>query len=478
MKNIIIKYFLIAVVAVGITSCEDLLTPTMKTSISEESALKSYTEVNTVLMGAYNSLLNTEYYGRGFLVVPDLLSDATKITIANSNRYIGEQNNLDGSHIAIWPWAYATIEKANEVIVRLPILKEATAEEKASAKGQAYFLRALAYHDLARSYSREKNLYVNGFDLCVPLVLTPFSGVLDDSAYPARNTVNEVYAQINKDLDTAIVSFKGSMLGFPYQGTTASAWALKARVNLYERNYSVAIACADSALKYANTPLVAAADYLTVFSEDMESIFSLKVTSNESKGTNSPQNIFTRIKSDGTPGMSGSGYGDVTLRTDTWNAFEAGDVRKNLIITVNKSGQTVYWSLKYFGYGGDFGLDNSIVLRASEMYLIKAESYAMRNSAGDEALAQSSMNAIRTNRGLLAITPTGDALIDAIAKENRLEFIFESHRFFDLKRRGLDIPKGLPSEGTTLLYTDYKIVAKVPTAEMNANNHLTQNPGY
>ena len=450
----------------------------MKTSISEESALKSFTEVNTVLMGAYNSLLNTEYYGRGFLVLPDLLADGTKITTANSNRYIGEQNNLDGSHFAIWTMCYDVIAKSNEVISRLPLLTEATAAQRASAKGQAFFLRALAYHDLARCYSRENNALLNNFDLCVPIVLKPFSGKVDKDAFPPRNTVSEVYAQINKDLDTSLFAFKRSMTGFPYQGTTASSWALKARVNLYERNYTGAIACADSAMKYANKPLVTSANYVNVFKSDQETIFGMKVTTTENKTYDSPQSIHVRTNTDGSIGANGVGYGDITARTDTWNQFETNDVRKALIMTVTKSGQTVYWSLKYIGYGGAFGIDNTILLRTSEMYLIKAEAYALRNLAGDEALAQAAMNAVRTNRGLTAINPTGAALIDAIAKENRLEFLFEGHRIFDLKRRAVDITKGLASEGTTLPYTDYRVVARIPISEMNANPNMVQNPGY
>jgi uncharacterized protein (UPF0254 family) len=479
MKKVLFTFSIVALLAIGFSSCEDILTPKMKTSISEESALKSFTEVNTVLMGAYNTLLSTEYYGRGFLVVPDLLSDGTKITTANSNRYIGEQNNLDGSHVAIWSLSYTVIAKANEVISRLPLLTEATAAQKASAKGQAFFLRALAYHDLARCYAREKDVLINGFDLCVPLILKPFSGKVDNETFPVRNTVTEVYAQINKDLDSSIFAFNKNMTGFPFQATTAASWALKARVNLYERNYSGAIASADSAMKYANKSLATAPNYATVFSKDQETIFGLKVTTTENKVYDSPQSIHVRTKPDGTIGMTnGVGYGDITARTDTWNQFETGDVRKVLIMVESKSGQTVYWSLKYIGYGGAFGIDNSILLRTSEMYLIKAEAYALRNSAGDEALAQTAVNAIRTNRGLLAITPTGTALTDAIAKENRLEFLFEGHRLFDLKRRGADIAKGLVSEGTTLPYSDYRVVARIPISEMNANPKMVQNPGY
>jgi starch-binding outer membrane protein, SusD/RagB family len=489
MKKSII-YIIVALIIIGLASCEKILEPKMKTSKAEESVLKNYTEVNTVLMGAYNSLLSTEYYGRGFFVVADLLSDATKITTANSNRYTGEQNNLDGSHFAIYALSYNVIAKSNEVISRISDLTEATAAQKASGKGQAFFLRALAYHDLARSYSREPNVLLNGFDKCVPLVLKPFSGKIDNDTYPVRSTVNEVYAQINQDLDSAISAFNSTvppMVGFPYQGTSAAAYALKARVNLYQRNYDVAISAADSAIHYATslnhtTPalpraLATSTTYPTVFSKDQESIFALKVTTTENKVYDSPQSIHVRTNTDGSIGANGVGYGDITVRTDTWNQFEVGDVRKASIMTVTKSGQTVYWSLKWIGSGGSFGIDNTILLRLSEMYLIKAEAYALKPTI-DEPSAQVAMNAIRTNRGLGAITPTGAALINAIAKENRIEFLFEGHRFFDLKRRGLDITKGLVSEGTTLPYTDYRLVARIPVSEMSANSNMVQNPGY
>ena len=481
MKKHIIVFSTLALFALLISSCEKILEPTIKTSITEESAMKSFTEVNTVLLGAYNTLLSTEYYGRGFIVVPDLLADNTKITTANSNRYIGEQDNRDGSHIAIWSMAYSIIAKANEVIARLPQLEEATEAQKKSASGQAYFLRALAYHDLARSYARENAVLINNFDLCVPIVLEPFSGVVDESAFPIRATVQQVYAQINSDLDEAIASFDGGTTSFPFLATAPAAYALKARVNLYERDYAGAITNADLAITAATAAgatLTGVTNYSDAFYKDAETIFGLQVTTTENKIYDSPQSIHVRTNPDGSIGMTGVGYGDITLRTDTWNNFEAGDIRKDMVMTETKSGQTVYWSLKWIGAGGAFGIDNTQVIRMSEMYLIKAEAYAELGGAANEALAQTALNMIRTNRGLPAITPAGQALIDAVAFENKYEFLYEGHRFFDLKRRGQDIPKGLPSEGTTLLYDDYRLVARMPTYEMAANPNLIQNPGY
>ena len=71
---------------------------------------------------------------------------------------------------------------------------------------------------------------------------------------------------------------------------------------------------------------------------------------------------------------------------------------------------------------------------------------------------------------------TGIALFNEILKQRRVEFAFEGHRFFDLKRRGVDIVKTAPY--ATLLYTDFKVLANIPTREIDTNPKLEQNFGY
>jgi len=83
---------------------------------------------------------------------------------------------------------------------------------------------------------------------------------------------------------------------------------------------------------------------------------------------------------------------------------------------------------------------------------------------------------------------TGAALLDAILFNRRVELSFEGHRFFDLKRRGLAIQRsafgdiidgsGTPAEIMVLPAGDYKFQLPIPTAEINANSNMQQNPGY
>jgi hypothetical protein len=66
--------------------------------------------------------------------------------------------------------------------------------------------------------------------------------------------------------------------------------------------------------------------------------------------------------------------------------------------------------------------------------------------------------------------------LQEVLLQRRLELAFEGHRFFDLKRQGMDItrPEGKPS----IPYADFRIVSPISTTEMDVNKKLVNNPGY
>jgi hypothetical protein len=164
----------------------------------------------------------------------------------------------------------------------------------------------------------------------------------------------------------------------------------------------------------------------------------------------------------------------VRATTELMNSFEAGDVRKTAFETTIDNGVSVFYSLKFPAHKGNF-FNNIPVIRLSEVYLIRAEARAKQ---AKDALAQADLTLLRTSRGLAAVNAatTGTALIDLIFNERRVELNLEGHRFFDFKRRGLNIlkPAGIP----TLLYTDFKVLASLPAAQVSLNPLIKQNPGY
>ena len=111
------------------------------------------------------------------------------------------------------------------------------------------------------------------------------------------------------------------------------------------------------------------------------------------------------------------------------------------------------------------------------MYLNRAEAnYNLGNFA--DALAD--LNIIRVRSGLPARTATeltGTALLNEIYRQKRLEFGFEGHRWFDLKRTGQNVVKAT-AQGGGLQYTDFRMLAPLPINDLSTNKNIKQNFGY
>ena len=86
-------------------------------------------------------------------------------------------------------------------------------------------------------------------------------------------------------------------------------------------------------------------------------------------------------------------------------------------------------------------------------------------------------------------TETGQALLDAILLERRLEFAFEMDRFYTLKRLGLDMVRsttdgqfddgsGVPANVTFIAAGDYRWQMPIPKYYRDLNPNYQQNPGY
>ncbi len=162
------------------------------------------------------------------------------------------------------------------------------------------------------------------------------------------------------------------------------------------------------------------------------------------------QTSYTTLVASGNRTQTG-GFGDLVPTRALLDAYESEkDADGKTIVDVRRSlyelgtagrGTAEIECTKFLGRSGQVNLDNIPVIRVSEMYLNRAEALAR---SGNAAGALTDLNVIRTRAGLPAATDlTGAALITEILKQRRLELAFEGHRFFDMKRLGLDIVKVL-----------------------------------
>jgi len=120
-------------------------------------------------------------------------------------------------------------------------------------------------------------------------------------------------------------------------------------------------------------------------------------------------------------------------------------------------------------------------MRAGEMYLIEAEARARNNQ---DALAQQALFTIMKNRdpNYVMSTNTGQALIDEIMINRRIELWGEGFRFFDLKRLNLPLNRNGANHQTALaLIFDVAAGSNmwewlIPRYELDANPQSSQNP--
>lgn len=474
------KYILYSVLlAFPVFSCTDLNT-TPRQSLTPEVAFNDVSGFQSVANSMYNRATSFSYYGQTMMIAPEILADNLRI-VANTGRYQGEESNGDRDHIAIWnSVVYGGINDANLIIESIDDETVSGEEqEKSFIKGDAYFMRALFYFDLCRVYGYEPGREVDGFNLGPILRLTP-TLVASDADFRTRSTVEEVYQQIESDLLEAIPLVGAVPIGSEgvYYANAGAALTLLARLYLYWNRMEEAEAVATQAMDFLRLRtngdgLAEAGQYVQGFSRapHPESLFELELRQVDWSSVDGVNNSLNSLVADNEPAAQFI----IGASNELISAYEEGDVRRNCWRETTREGieGPVYASRKWTGYKGDF-LENIPVIRAAELYLIRAEARYQRNPAG----AREDINALRSKRGLGAIDNllSGEALLNRILLERRLEFALEGHRFFDLKRNGRDISKH--GEFLEVPYTDYRILGNLPLAQIQLNENLEQNPGY
>jgi hypothetical protein len=412
--------------------------------ITSEQAFKDKAGIEKGILGSYAELQSLSYYGRTYLIFSDLaadnLSHPTDATAADyaevDNNYVLPENGaIDG----IWTSIYSAINAANSVIVKVPDMTDMTDEEKTTALGELYFLRALNHFNLMNYFG------------AIPIKTEPTVGT--DGLDAPRDEVSDVYAQIISDLTYAETHLEASS-STKTRASKYAATALLARVYLYEKDYEKAYEKANSVITEGGYELV---DYSDIFADDesnTEAIFNVafdETSRNRIAEYNYPKTLNGRY--------------EVKPDASLISAYESGD--KRLDASIAYSGSNPY-AVKY----NDLSLGDKdvIVLRLAEMYLIRAEAEAYLTSP-DLTAIKNDINTIRLRAGLADTDATTIAgLLLAIEKERRTEFAFEGQRWFDLVRtnRAIDV---LPN-----VTKSYQMLFPIPLSEINTNTNMTQNP--
>ncbi|WP_020597321.1 RagB/SusD family nutrient uptake outer membrane protein [Spirosoma panaciterrae] len=499
-----IKNYLVALsLLLAATSCkEDFLEKAPLDSVNTANYYQTATDAVNAVNAAYQPLQRPKLY--------NLRVWATDIMAGNS--VVGAGGGTDGIEtqdqanfvtatnnagvLDLYRGPAPGILQCNIVLQRVPsISMDETLKNR--VLGEAKFLRAHYYFLLVQLFGD------------VPLILSP--QVVGDDLKVKRTPKADVYAQIIKDLTEAIdqlplhTTYSASDLGRVSKG---AATGLLAKVYLVLGNYQKTADLCQQVISMGYALNASYADNFTAQKKNTpESLFEVQysgATTYDFFGSDFNQaswiSAFTGPRN---ADFVAGGYGWDQPTQEFVNAYEAGDLRKDMTVFYEGGptfdGAAYKKSYSLTGYNlRKFLVPKSIspayntspanfpVLRFSDVLLMQAEAL---NELGKTTEAQAPatdsnsggpLNRVRKRVGLPNVQGLSQAALrDKILHERRMELAFEGHRWFDLIRvnNGQYALDFLHSIGKSNAATKH-LLYPIPQQEIDANPNLTQNPGY
>ena len=442
----ILLYLTYIIVAGG---CSKALDTEPELYVDETTSIVDKKSADAALIGAYNSLSQNNNQGATFRYVVNLAGDNIK-WVGNSptNREFDVYDIFatNGRVSELWAAIYKTINISNNIIAAVPSVQDITfsASDRDKSRGEAFFLRAYSYFDLVRLWGN------------IPIQTTPTKTAADADGI-GNSAAAQVYQQIKRDLDSAENLLPPTINRNRANQFTAKA--LKARLFLYLKDWENAEAYATSVINTTGFSLGATYGQFFASKNTSESIFEIDYTVNNANSWAS--NWFASNITGGKKEF---------LPTDDFIALvnnpNTGGNRTSLLLTV--SGVT-YGNMNFKIATGE---DQVYAIRLAELYLIRAEARAEK-ATPDITGGLQDLNKIRARANVPAIVIVADKneLVDKILQERRIELAYESHRWFDLIRKG--------KAQTALGITDSnKLLLPIPKQQLLVNPALVQNPGY
>lgn len=469
------KFIYIIFVFIGLQGCNDALDILPVDAVAAEGALTTPEDIDLALSGAYAA-----YNPQLLIQFSSRFTDDLRFGNANGGQGTVEHNQTinagSGVVAAIYSGYYAVINRVNRILEATELLDQSglSTDQKNRLKeiqGQALALRALAHFDLLSFFAPT----FEDSDLGIPYI--DFVVILE---LPARNSVGEVFAGIQADLDAAKPLISDTANIFL---TKDLITALEAKIALYRGDNGQAISKANVLI--GNYNLANRAQYEAMYqdADDTEVIFKLSKTVSDARAGG----LFY---------FTGTGGAFFEMSFGLFDALDPIDIRYDVLVDDDMDGGTIdpvsdppttIFIKKYPGRDGQFGLNDLKLYRVAEQYLIKAEALAKQ---GQLAEAANTIDALRDARfGADMPTPVYGSLDEAIndvLAERRIELAYEGHRYIDLRRTraltGLGIVRNEADCGgptpCVLLPTDFKFTLPIPQAEIDVNPNMIQNPGY
>ncbi|NTE05167.1 RagB/SusD family nutrient uptake outer membrane protein [Agrobacterium tumefaciens] len=486
MKKLKYIIFPLMLLVIGAQSCKKDYLETAPTNQVDDSAIfTTTTNALAALNGIHRSLYkqydNQDQGGEsGVKINLDMLGEDLVQTAGgngwynNMYKWISHRTPTDGSVKFVYKFYYQVIANANLIIENIDNA-EGPQADKNLIKGEALCYRAWAHYVLVQLFGKRYDAAGNNTQLGVPLILT--SGT---EGQP-RSSVEQVYAQVNTDLDNA-VTLLASASGRPNAShfNVNVAKGLRARVALTQGAW--AKAATNAAEARAGFNLMTNAQYLQGFNDytNPEWMWGSHQVEDQTQffysffAYMSANFASTNIRSN-----------PKAINSTLYSQIAVGDVRRglwdptgtNTAFPIPSSGLRKPYMNRKFLVAGTTSVGDVPHMRVAEMYLIEAEARARVGNASETTTAQNVLFTLAKNRNSSYIlsTKTGNDLINEILVQRRVELWGEGFRFLDLKRLNAPLNRTLSNHTVALAQTlsetpgDARWQWFIPQDEINAN---------
>jgi starch-binding outer membrane protein, SusD/RagB family len=483
VKNI----FLLILITVA-SACKDTLDTNPLGNPNSEHFWKTETEANKALIACYTKLKepiisNGPAQSGNFLFWEALSDNASNTSNYESFDVVmrGEHNSATTGIVSkSFTIGFQGIAACNYFLANIDRVTAATEAVRNRMKGEALFLRAFYYNDLAQLYG----------DL--PLILKP-AELDDDLRATPRAPKTEIVAQILKDLDLAIANLPANAYT-DGRAVKGSAIALKTRVLLNNQRYSEAADAAWSLIGDAANPFRLSDNYAGIFfgnqAGNREIMFSVQFKAPDDYHS-LDQVVGARMSVFPTSELRDAYEPNDPRRKMT--IFEAGDPWAYNPAGFKQTGSLAEGQIPYTGMafkkwvnpainngsGSTLSEQHMVKIRYADLLLMYAEAM-FESGKGSDARALKALNDVRARPGVEM--PAKTVLTrEVIRNERRVEFAFEGLRYNDLVRWKVAeqvIPQvAYDAKGTKRKFKAYLL--PIPLAQMDIMKGVwTQNENY
>ncbi len=464
MKTYINKYIIILLCSIGLmASCKKYINEGPIDSPTNDNYWVSERAAESGLAGAYGLLRTALTNSRACFVMGDATANEFIFNSTNwTLQKLAPDNNFNFTYepyeeeLVDWTPFYQAISQCNLILSKVPAIPASgfTDDPVATKKqilGEAYFVRAYCYYYISQVWGQ-------------PVIVTQaYTDPINAKPLP-RSTTAAGFAQAASDLQASIKLLQygsSNPANTAVQANRGAAFALLAKTYLWQKQYNLASAAADSVILHGGYTLEPGATYGNIFKgHDQESIFEMNMlfSANQNEAQNGEYNpatgqtgVFAQFLA--APFVYGKDpksiwWVNTALVNNLYDTTSNGANDARIKATFYGLQTAAPMMVKYANViyqqpaqqALPFVSNNMVLLRLADTYLVKAEADANLGNTGD---ASTYLNLVRQRSGLSNATSTDPTqMMYLIMDERGREFFGEGTWYFDLYRTGLILDPG------------------------------------